>query len=148
MTALARARVSDVALAATQPRTRIVTIAGDYLYGRDVRMTTYDLDTFLRARIPNLKALAAQGARVMFWCKDGYAPTAKLSDLLGQSGLIAVAADAPEGTRWAPAPYNTSTLSENDIDRYLVWRQATFPARPQSWGLDTIYIQLPAAPGS
>ncbi|MFC4637454.1 hypothetical protein [Deinococcus hohokamensis] len=144
VTALARASVSDAALAAAQPGTQVVTIAGDYLYHRDVRMRTYDLDTFLRARIPHIDALAAQGAQIMFWCKDGYAPTAKLSDILGQGGLIAVAdADAPQGVRWSPAPYKASVLDETAIDRYVVWRQATFPAKPQPWGLDTIYI-LPA----
>ncbi|SMB79204.1 hypothetical protein [Deinococcus hopiensis] len=61
-----------------------VTIAGDYLYKRDLQARTYDLDAFLKARISNTGALAAEGAQIMFWCADGYAPIAKLSDVLGQ----------------------------------------------------------------
>ncbi|GGK23223.1 hypothetical protein GCM10008955_15960 [Deinococcus malanensis] len=146
--ALARATVSDAALASSQPQAQVVTLKADYLYKRDVNMKVYDLDTFLKARIPNIQTLADQGARVMFWCKDGYAPTARLSDLLGQGGLIAVAdADAPAGVRWSPAPYKNVVLGEDAIDRYLVWRTQSFPAKPQPWGLDTIYI-LPAQTAS
>lgn len=143
--ALARAVVSDSALATAQAVPETLTIPSDYLYKRDLKVSAYDLDTFLRARIPNVAALAAQGAQIMFWCRDGYAPIARLSDILGQGGLIAVAdAEAPAGVRWPDAPYKSEVLRAADIGRYVEWRTAHFPAKPQPWGLETIYI-LPAS---
>ncbi|ACO46655.1 hypothetical protein DEDE109153_06890 [Deinococcus deserti] len=65
VSALAHATVSDAALAASQPQTQVVTLKADYLYKRDVSMKVYDLDTFLKARIPNVQELARQGAQVM-----------------------------------------------------------------------------------
>ncbi|MBZ9750440.1 hypothetical protein K7W42_06145 [Deinococcus sp. HMF7604] len=81
--ALARANVTDTVLRAAGVPAETVTIADDYLYGRDLNVQAYDLDAFLKARIPNIEALAQSGAQILFWCRDGYAPTAKLSDVLG-----------------------------------------------------------------
>lgn len=142
--ALASATVTPATLRASGVTAETITIPADYLYKRDLRVRAYDLDAFLKARIPNVEELAAQGAQVMFWCRDGYAPMAKLSDLLGRGGLIAVAdADAPDGMQWPNAPYKTSILTAPEIGNYVVWRAAQFPAKPQPWGLDTIYV-LPA----
>ncbi|ALW88193.1 hypothetical protein [Deinococcus actinosclerus] len=142
--ALARANVTPVSLRASGVPAETVTIPADYLYKRDLRVQAYDLDAFLKARIPNVAELAAQGAQVMFWCRDGYAPTAKLADVLGHGGLLAVAdADAPAGVQWPDAPYKTTVLKAPEIGNYVVWRAAQFPAKPQPWGLETIYI-LPA----
>ncbi|UBV41844.1 hypothetical protein LAJ19_09305 [Deinococcus taeanensis] len=142
--ALARANVTSLSLQAAGVADETVTIPGDYLYKRDLRAKVFDLDAFLKARIPNVDALAAQGAQIMFWCRDGYAPIAKLSDVLGHGGLIAVAdADAPAGITWPDAPYKNTVLNADAIGNYVVWRTAQFPAKPQPWGLDTIYI-LPA----
>ncbi|MVN85337.1 hypothetical protein GO986_00970 [Deinococcus sp. HMF7620] len=142
--ALARANVTDTALRATGVPAETVTIAADYLYGRDLNVQAYDLDAFLKARIPNIETLAQSGAQILFWCRDGYAPTAKLSDVLGQGGLIAVRdADAPEAVGWSDVPYKTSLLTAADVGNYVVWRTAQFPAKPQPWGLETVYI-LPA----
>jgi len=142
--ALARAGVSDVALRAAGVRPETVTIAGDYLYRRDLQVRAYDLDAFLKARIPEVEQLAAGGAQIMFWCADGYAPIARLSDILGQGGLIAVAdAGAAPGVIWPDAPYKDTVLKADAIGNYLVWRRAQFPAKPQPWGLTALYI-LPA----
>lgn len=139
--ALARANVSGVAFRAAGLQPQTVTIAGDYLYGRDLQARAYDLDAFLKARIPNVGQLAAEGAQIMFWCADGYAPTARLSDVLGQGGLIAVAdAQAPADVRWPDAPYKDTVLRADAIGNYVVWKTAQFPAKPQPWGLETIYI--------
>ncbi|ADV66452.1 hypothetical protein [Deinococcus maricopensis] len=143
VTALANATVTPATLAATGSA-EMVAIPADYLYNRDVNVKAYDLDAFLRARIPNVDELAQQGAQVMFWCIDGYAPMAKLSDVLGAGGLIAVAdADAPEGVTWPDAPYKNTVLKADAIGNYVVWRDAKYPAKPQPWGLATIYV-LPA----
>lgn len=142
--ALASATITPATLLASGARAETVTIPADYLYKRDLRVRAYDLDAFLKARIPDIENLAAQGAQVMFWCRDGYAPMAKLSDLLGRGGLIAVAdTDAPDGVQWPNAPYKTSVLTAPEIGNYVVWRAAQFPAKPQPWGLETIYV-LPA----
>lgn len=143
--ALAHATLSDAALASAQAAPETVTISADYLYKRDLKVSAYDLDTFLKARIPGVEALAAEGAQIMFWCRDGYAPVARLSDVLGQGGLIAVAdAEAPAGVRWPDAPYKNEVLRADDIGRYVEWRSTQFPAKPQPWGLETLYI-LPAS---
>ena len=145
VSALGRANVTPTALLAALVTPETLTIPADYLYKRDLRVQAYDLDTFLKARIPDIETLAASGAQIMFWCRDGYAPTAKLSDVLGQGGLIAVAdADAPAGVQWPDAPYKNTVLKAPEIGNYVVWRRAQFPAKPQPWGLDTIYI-LPAS---
>ncbi|SMB81182.1 hypothetical protein [Deinococcus hopiensis] len=139
--ALARVNVSDVAFRAADLQPETVTIAGDYLYKRDLQAKAYDLDAFLKARIPNVEELAAEGAQIMFWCIDGYAPMARLSDVLGKGGLIAVAdAQAPADVRWPDAPYKDTVLKADAIGNYVVWRTAQFPAKPQPWGLETIYI--------
>lgn len=144
VSALARARVTPASVQASGVAPETVTIPGDYLYKRDLKVRAYSLDAFLRARIPDIEALAGQGAIVKFLCIDGYAPTARLSDVLGQGGLIAVAdAEAPAGVIWPDAPYKNTVLKAANIGNYLVWRAARFPARPQPWGLDTIYV-LPA----
>ncbi|WP_133161785.1 hypothetical protein [Deinococcus koreensis] len=144
VSALAQARVTPVSLQASGVAPEAVTIPNEYLYERDLRVRAYSLDAFLKARIPDIEALARQGAIVKFLCIDGYAPTARLSDVLGQGGLIAVAdADAPAGVVWPDAPYKNTVLGAGNIGNYLVWRAASFPAKPQPWGLDTVYI-LPA----
>lgn len=144
VSALAQARVTPVSLQAAGVAAETVTIPNEYLYKRDLRVRAYSLDAFLKSRIPNIEALARQGAIVKFLCIDGYAPTARLSDVLGQGGLIAVAdADAPAGILWPDAPYKTTVLRAANIGNYLVWRAASFPAKPQPWGLDTVYV-LPA----
>jgi len=144
VTALGSARVTPMSLAASGAPAESVIIPNEYLYKRDVKVKAYDLDAFLKARIPNVEELAAQGASVKFVCIDGYAPTAKLSDILGQGGLIAVAdADAPTEVQWPDAPYKDKVLKASDIGNYVVWRKASFPEKPQPWGLDTILV-LPA----
>lgn len=116
------------------------TIKQDYLYKRDLNVIAYRLDDFLRANVNNIDELARQGYVVTFLCADGYAPKAKLADLLGQGGLIAVAdADAGEA-RWQPAPYKDKVLTAEEVGNYLVWENATFPAKPAPWGLVRIDI--------
>ena len=139
--ALGSANVSGAAFRAAGLQPETVSIAADYLYKRDLQVRAYDLDAFLKARIPNVEQLAAEGAQIMFWCIDGYAPVAKLSDVLGQGGLIAVAdaSVAPE-VRWPDAPYKNTTLKADAIGNYVVWRSAQYPAKPQPWGLTTVYI--------
>lgn len=145
-------RVAAVASAAVTPATLATSgqsvtavIPNEYLYKRDVKVQAYDLDAFLKARVPNVEQLAAQGATVVFWCIDGYAPRAKLADLLGQGGLIAVGdADAPAGVVWPNTPYKDKTLSAPQISNYLVWRTESFPAKPQPWGLASIHVVLPS----
>lgn len=139
--ALASANVTDTAFRAAGVPPQTVNIANDYLYKRDIQVRAYDLDAFLKARIPNVEQLAADGAQIMFWCIDGYAPIAKLSDVLGQGGLIAVAAaDSAPGVAWPDAPYKDGVLKADAIGKYVVWRSAQYPAKPQPWGLVTVYI--------
>lgn len=141
--ALASATVTPATLLASGVTAETVTIPADYLYKRDLRVRAYDLDAFLKARIPDIEALAAQGAQVMFWCRDGYAPMAKLGpagsrrpDRRGgrrRHGGRAVAERAVQDVR-----------PDRAGDRQLrrVARRAV-PAKPQPWGLETIYV-LPA----
>lgn len=144
-------RVAAVASAAVTPTTLDLSgpdltavIPNEYLYKRDLKVRAYDLDAFLKARIPNVEQLAAQGATVVFWCIDGYAPKAKLADILGKGGLIAVGdADAPAGVVWPNTPYKDKVLGTEQIGNYLVWRTESFPAKPQPWGLASIHVVLP-----
>ncbi|UQN08284.1 hypothetical protein [Deinococcus sp. QL22] len=141
--ALAHAVVTPTAFQAAAVAPETVTIVADYLYKRDLKVQAYDLNAFLKARISNLEELAQDGAQIMFWCLDGYAPTAKLSDVLGKGGLIATGDADVAGGRWPDAPYKNTVLSAPAIGNYVVWRTAQFPAKPHPWGLETIYI-LPA----
>ena len=119
-------------------------IKNDYLYKRDLNVRAFDLDAFLKANMPNINAYAVQGWTVILRCKDGYAPKAKLADLLGAGGLLAYAdADLTAPARWNPAPYKDKILSENDIDIYMVWKHDTFPAKPAPWGLASIEFVRP-----
>ncbi|WP_345465000.1 hypothetical protein [Deinococcus carri] len=141
--ALAHAAVTPATLAASGAPVQ-VTIPNDYLYKRDLRVNAYRLDDFLRARLPDLDALLARDAVVMLYCADGYAPMAKLRDLVGAGGLIAVGSPETDAqTQWPAVLYKDKPLPAAQIGNYLVWENFRYPQKPQPWGLVDVYV-LPA----
>lgn len=141
--ALAHAAITPATLAVSG-RPMTFTVPNDYLYHRDLRVTAYRLDDFLRARLPDLGALLARDAAVMLYCADGYAPIARLRDLVGAGGWIA--ASSPEvdaDTRWPAVTYKDKPLPAGQIGYYLVWENHRYPEKPQPWGLVDVYV-LPA----
>ncbi|KQR08700.1 hypothetical protein [Deinococcus sp. Leaf326] len=116
----------------------------DQLYKRDVRVRAYRLDDVLGRNVADLERLAAAGYTVTFRCSDGYAPKARLADLLGQGGLMAFAdADAGEA-RWAPATYQDKPLNADAVGYYLNWPLGGAPQKPVPWGVVTLELK----PGS
>ena len=119
------------------------TFVRDLLYKRDVRVQARRLDDVLGRNVPELERLAAAGYTVTFRCLDGYAPKARLADLLGQGGLLAFA-DAEAGeTRWHPVTYRDKALNAESIGQYLNWPRETAARKPVPWGV----VALELAPG-
>ena len=82
----------------------------------------------------------------MLSCADGYAPVARLRDLVGAGGLIAVGSPevSPE-TRWPAVTYKDQPLPAEKIGNYLVWESFRYPQKPQPWGLVDVYVLPPDA---
>lgn len=142
VSAQARVQVTPAAFAAAGTLPQTVALRNDYLYGHDIRVKAYPLDAFLRASIPDLQRFLDADAKVMLYCADGYAPIAKLRDLMNSGGYIAVA-DAALGNTWPTATYKDKPLEAAAIGNYLVWENFRYPQKPQPWGLVTLYV-LPA----
>ena len=112
----------------------------DQLYKRDVRVQAYRLDDVLGRNVADLARLAAAGYTVTFLCSDGYAPKAKLADLLGRGGLLAFADAEAGAARWAPVSYRDKPLNAEAVGNYLNWPGGA-AKKPVPWGVVTLELK-------